>query len=70
MAEDTRKQKLAQMLTAKIEQGYEIESQTDTEAVLVTQSRRGWFGLFAGKRDGARQVISVDEHGTATTRKI
>jgi len=70
MDDDTRKQKLAEMLTTKVEQGYEIESQTDTEAVLVTQSRRAWFGLFAGSRDSARQKISVDEHGTATTRKI
>jgi hypothetical protein len=70
MADDTRKQKLAEMLTEKLEQGYRIESQTDTEAVLFTQSRRHWFGLFAGGGDGARQVISVDEHGTATTRKL
>ena len=37
---DTRKQKLAEMINAKIEQGYRIESQGDTEAVLYTESRR------------------------------
>ena len=67
---DMRKQKLAELLSTKIEQGYRIESQGDTEAVLFTQSRRHWFGLFAGSGAGARQVISVDEHGTATTRKL
>jgi hypothetical protein len=67
---DMRKQKLAQLLSEKIEQGYRVESQGDTEAVLFVQSRRHWFGLFAGKGESSRQIISVDEHGTATTRKL
>lgn len=70
MADDTREQKLAQMISAKLEQGYRIESQTGTEAVLFTESRRHWFGLFAGSGAGARQIISIDEQGTATTRKL
>jgi hypothetical protein len=69
-AVDTRKQKFAQMLKAKVSQGYGIESQGDTEAVLFTRSRRRWFGLFAGHGAGARQRISVDDQGAATTRKL
>ena len=66
---DTRKQKFAQLLDVKIEHGYRIESQGDTEAVVFTLGRRRWFGLFAGG-EGARQMISIDEHGTATTRRL
>jgi hypothetical protein len=67
---DMRKQKLAQLLSEKIEQGYRVESQGDTEAVLFVQSRRHWFGLFAGSGESSRQIVSVDEYGTATTRKL
>ena len=67
---DARKQKLAELVNAKIEQGYRIESQGDTEAVLFTRGRRSWFGLFAGPGAGGRQMISVDDQGAATTRKL
>ena len=70
MADVTREQKLSEMIKSKLEQGYRIESQTATEAVLFTESRRHWFGLFAGRGNGARQVISIDDQGTATTRKL
>jgi hypothetical protein len=69
-AVDTRKQKFAQMLKAKVSQGYGIESQGDTEAVLFTRSRRRWFGLFAGHGAGARQRISIDDQSAAKTRKL
>ena len=39
-AVDTRKKKFAQMLEAKLEQGYEIESQGETQVVLVTRGLR------------------------------
>jgi hypothetical protein len=68
-AVDTRKQKLAQMLNVKLEQGYRIESQGDTEAVLVMQGRRPWMGLFGGG-ESVRQVISIDDQGAAKTRKL
>ena len=66
---DTRKQRFAQMLSVKLEQGYRVESQGDTEAVLFTHGRRHWFGLLGGG-EGVRMIISVDEQGTATTRKL
>ena len=69
-ADDTRKQKFAYMLESKVGQGYEIESQGDTEAVLFMRGRRTWFGLFAGHGAGARQLISVDDEGAAKTRKL
>ena len=66
---DARKQKLGKMLESKLEQGYQIESQSETEAVLFTQGHRSWFGLF-GSGEGARLMISVDEQGSAKTRKL
>jgi hypothetical protein len=66
---DTGKQTFAQMLSVKLEQGYQVESQSDTEAVLFTPGRRQWFGLFKGGV-GARMVIFLDEQGKATTRKL
>ena len=69
-AVDMRKQNFAQLLGAKVEQGYKIESQGDTEAVLFTRGRRSWFGLFAGRGERVRQMISVDDKGAATTRKL
>src|ERR1051325_831519 len=69
-AAHTRKETFAQMLKIKLEQGYCIESRGDTEAVLVTQGRRRWFGLFAGRGGGARQMISIDDQGLSKTRKL
>jgi hypothetical protein len=57
------------MLEVKLGQGYLIESQCDTEAVLFIRGRRRWFGLFAGSGEGVRQIISVDEQGTGEDTK-
>jgi hypothetical protein len=70
VAVDTRKQKFTQMLKVKLDQGYRIESQGETDAVLFTRGRRSWFGLFAGPGEGGRQMISVDDQGAAKTRKL
>ena len=58
------------MLRVKLEQGYRIESGGETEAVLFTRGRRSWFGLLAGSGEGGRQMISVDNQGAATRRKL
>jgi hypothetical protein len=62
-----RKVRLAEVLVAKTEQGYEIESQTDTEAVLVTKGRKRWFGM-GGNNASTRQITSIDEQGKTRTR--
>ena len=60
IAPELRKTTFAGLLAAKIEQGYEVESQGDTEAVIVTRGRRRRFhAAIAGKR----QRISIDERG-------
>ena len=62
-----RKAKLAEVLVSKVGQGYEIESQTDTEAILVTKGRSRWFGM-RGNSASARQITSIDEQGNTRTR--
>ena len=62
-----RNVRLAEILVAKTEQGYRIESQTDTEATLVMKSHRRWFGLVGGSSE-TRQITSVDEQGRTRTR--
>jgi hypothetical protein len=66
---EQRKERLAKTLYKKVEQGYEIESQTDTDAILVTKGRRRWFGILPGNPD-TRQTTSIDERGRATTRTL
>ena len=62
-----RKARLAEVLVAKTAQGYVIESQTDTEAILVTKGRRRWFGMGANSAS-SRKITSIDEYGNARTR--
>jgi hypothetical protein len=66
---EQRKQRLAELLRTKIEQGFEVESQTDTAATLVTKGRRRWFGILGGDAD-TRQTTSIDEQGQARTRPL
>jgi hypothetical protein len=65
-----RKRRLAEALVAKAEQGYQIESQTDTEATLVTQGKRRWFGMVGSSKAEARQITSIDELGRTQTRAL
>jgi len=62
-----RKRRLAEVLVSKTEQGYRIESQTDTEATLVTKGHRRWFGM-RGSNTESREITSVDEQGRTRTR--
>lgn len=62
-----RKHELARTLEAKAAQGYRIESQSDTGAVLEMGKRRRWFGLFSGAK--LTYDIAVDEHGHASSRR-
>jgi hypothetical protein len=66
-----RKRRLAEILVAKTEQGYRIESQTDTDATLMMKGRRRrrWFGM-GGSNTETRQITSIDEQGRARTRGL
>ena len=58
---------MARLLETKVAQGYRIESQTDTEAVLVTSGRKRFLRSSA---DSVRQILTVGPDGAVTTRKV
>jgi hypothetical protein len=62
------KQELARTLQTKLAQGFEVESETDTKAVLVMKGRRRWFGLSNGV--SVRYEITVDDRGRANSRRL
>jgi hypothetical protein len=67
---EQRKQQLVATLLKKIEQGYVVESQTETDAVLITKGRpKRWFGLVEGG-PSTRQSISIDGQGSASMRSL
>jgi hypothetical protein len=61
-----RRDQFAQLLATKVEQGYDVESQGDTEAVIVIRGRR----RFRSQTVGKRQRIAIDEQGRATTHGL
>jgi hypothetical protein len=61
-----RTQELARTIKSKLAQGYTVESQTDTAAVLVIKGRKRWFRSSVD----SRQVVTVDELGNATFEKV
>ena len=67
MSTGERKEVLARTLEEKRAQGYQIESQTDTAAVLRMGTRRRWFGVFSGTNQ--TYDIAVDEHGHVSSRR-
>lgn len=61
-----RTKELARTLSSKRAQGYTVESQTDTTAVLVMKGRKRWFRASVDNR----QIVSVDELGKAKVQKV
>jgi hypothetical protein len=64
---ESRKTKFSEVLRAKVDQGYDVESQSDTEAVIVTRARHR---RFRSRTTGKRQHISVDHEGKITTHTL
>ena len=62
----TRKDALDAFLDQKVDQGYVIETRTDTHAIISRRPR----GLkrFTSGADPGRYVVEVDEDGIATMR--
>ena len=63
---DARRVAFARMLEAKLEQGWKIESQRDTEAILTMRGRKR---LLRASVD-SRQSVTVDEAGVSTFSKL
>jgi len=62
-----RRDQFAQLLATKVEQGYDVESQGDTEAVIATRGRQR---RFRSQTVGKRQRIAIDEQGRVTTHGL
>ena len=62
----TRRDGLDAFLDQKVEEGYVIETRSDTHAIIFRRPK----GLkrFTSGRDPGRYVVQVDEEGTATMR--
>ena len=61
-----RTEKLELLIAKRLQQGYWVESQGDTEAVLVSLGPRRWFGRVGPRRANTRETVAVDERGHTT----
>ena len=62
----TRREGLDAFLDQKVEEGYVIQTRTDTHAI-ISQRPKGLKRLTSG-RDAGRYVVEVDEDGSVTMR--
>jgi len=61
-----RKDALDAFLETKLQEGFEIETHTDTHAIVVARDqRKSVLSRFRG-HGANRYVVSVDEHGEVT----
>jgi hypothetical protein len=58
-----RKDALDAFLEARRQEGFEIETHTDTHAII---ERKSFVGRLRGHGGSSRYVVSVDEHGEVT----
>jgi hypothetical protein len=62
-----RKDALDAFLQAKLREGFEIETNTDTHAIVVERDEaKSFLGRFRVSAAAKRYVVSVDEHGEVT----
>jgi len=61
-----RKHALDAFLQGKVGEGFQIETHTDTHAIIVIGRRRSLLNWFRGRGAASRYVVSVDEHGEVT----
>ena len=62
----TRRENLDAFLNKKVEEGYVIETRTDTHAI-ISQRPKG-LKRFTSGEDPGRYVVEVDEDGSVTMR--
>ena len=62
-----RKDALEAFLQTKLQEGFEIETHTDTHAIVIERDqRKSFLSRFRGHDAPHRYVVSVDEHGEVT----
>jgi hypothetical protein len=65
-----RSEKLELLIAKRLQQGYWVESQGDTEAVLVSLGPRRWCGRVGPRRENSRETVTVDEQGHTLIAKL
>ena len=67
--EELRKDALTAFIDARVQEGYRIETRTDTHAIIAPAHHgRSLLDRLRKPKVSARQVISVDEDGEVTMR--
>jgi hypothetical protein len=65
--EELRKSALTAFLDARVQEGYRVETRTDTHAIIApADRRRSLLDLFRKPPVPARQVLSVDSDGVVS----
>lgn len=67
-APNDAKSKLARVIEARIVGGYQVESLTETRAVLVVKGRKRFFGTRPSV--DRRTEITIDDRGRTVTRDL
>ena len=65
---DERRDALAGLIATKLEQGYWVESQSDTEARLIARNRKRWF--VGARLPEKRELATVDEQGRTSIERL
>lgn len=66
-SEEIRKNALSAFLDARVDEGFRIETHTDTHAIIVRATRgQSFLDRFRKAKALDRQVVSVDDHAEVT----
>ncbi len=66
--QELRIRALSQFLEQRVAEGFEVETRTDTHAIIVSPRRLADPLGFLRRHRDRRQVVSVDQSGVVTTR--
>jgi hypothetical protein len=66
LQEETRTEAMTLFLHARVEEGYAIETRTDTHAIIARA--RGWSWRSPFSKSSDRLVVQVDDGGEVTVR--
>ena len=66
---DERRSALDALIATKLQQGYWVESQSDTEARLIARNRKSWFGI-GSRLPEKRKLAKVDEQGRTSIERL
>jgi len=63
-----RQDALTAFLEARLDEGYLVETRTNTQAIIVRPGKRMWsLSRFGRQEQSDRQVVEVDSVGKVTT---